>query len=156
MKQIIERVIDNADHAHQKDQLDRQGNQAGQWIIFFSFEELGLLLGDGIGIPEKLDFNAVERRLHFDHFDGIFLYPNRNGEQNHLGQQGEGDDGDAVIADEPITPFHDIAQRQCQPADDGTHSQNPSIPLIIPINRLQTPYYSEKIDNCPPPLFLFL
>ena len=73
VQQIGQRVIDDLDHAHQDDDLDRQRDQAGQRIVLLPLVELRLALGDGVLVAEVLDVQPVDLRLHAHHLQAVAM-----------------------------------------------------------------------------------
>ena len=77
MEKAVKRIINDPHDPHQQHQLDDQWDQTGKRVVFFCLVQLGLFFGNRIRITEIACLNPVECRLHFHHFDGIFLHPNR-------------------------------------------------------------------------------
>ena len=59
---------------------------------------------------EKAGCDVVDLRLHFYHFNRVFLHPNRQRHEHDLADQREQNDGQAIIAAQPITKIHDHGQ----------------------------------------------
>ena len=115
-------MIDDLHNAEQKENLNQHREDGGKGVVFFAFEQLGLLLTDPVGVAVELCLHEVQLRLNPDHFDGIVLQPHRQGHQHHLGCQGKQDNRQTVVSEQFPAPFHDIAEGNAQIVHYITHN----------------------------------
>ena len=100
MQQVCKRMIDDLDHTHQDDDLDRQRQQTRQRIIFFPFIDFRLLLCDRIFIAVEFHLQPVYFRLHFYNLQPVFVCPDTYRQQNNLADQCEQDNCQPVMGNQ--------------------------------------------------------
>ena len=78
-------MINHLDQAHQQDQLDHDGNQVYQGIVFLLLVQLRLLFRNHTGVPVVFRFHRVDFRLEFHDLDAILMQPYAKRQQHNLG-----------------------------------------------------------------------
>ena len=109
-EQVVQRVVDGLHHTQQQNDLQDQGDEGQKRMVVLFFEELGLLIREGIHVAVVIGLQEVHRGLDLDHIDGILMHPHRKRKQHDLGGQGEQHDGPAVIADDLPAPLHQVSE----------------------------------------------
>ena len=102
--------LDHLNQAHQQQDLHGHGNDGSERVVLIALVNGVGFLGNTIFIAEKTGRDVVDLRLHFYHFNRVFLHPNRQRHEHDLADQREQNDGQAIIAAQPITKIHDHGQ----------------------------------------------
>ena len=85
--------LDHLDQAHQQQDLHGHGNDGSKGIIFVALVNCIGLFGNAVFIAVVAGRDVVDLRLHFYHFNGILLYPDRYRQQYDLTDQCEQNNG---------------------------------------------------------------
>ena len=109
-EQVLQGIVDHADQPQHQQDLDHQRHDPQHWTVLFPFIKLHAPVGDGVLVAIVLYGDPVQFRLHPDHFDGVFLDHDTQGQQDHLADQRKEQDRTAVIPGPLITKPHDDPQ----------------------------------------------
>ena len=121
VENVVQGVIDDLDEADEQHQLDEGGDEVGKGIVLLPLVQLLRLLGDAVFVPEVVGLDPVQFRGQVDDLDAVVLHPDGHRQQDHLGQQGEEQDGQGVIAQDIVTEVHDVAQDGAQAVHNRAH-----------------------------------
>ncbi len=112
MKQMLQWLVYHINQSEYDGKLQKQRPYTRHGTVFFSFVQRGLCIYKSILIINILIFQRVQLRLHFYHFDGVFLYKQGDGKHYNFCEQGKENDGDSVIAEYFVAKPHEPAKRR--------------------------------------------
>ena len=116
VQQMLQRIVHHRNQAENDGDLDQHGDHPHHRTVVFALVKRHLLLRRLILVSHMAGHDLVDLRLELHHLDGVFLHPDIDGEQNHLGQNGKKYDRQPIIFTDPIAHPHQIPQRR---SDDG-------------------------------------
>ncbi len=122
MKQVLERIVDDINQAQDQGDLYQERQQALQGAVALLPVQGPLFLDDQGAVAPVPLLDVFERRLDFDHDQGVLLRTQGQGEHEKLGQEGEEDDGGAVAADQQLAKVHEVAKGYTEQCIDYVHS----------------------------------
>ena len=111
--------VDDVHEAEQDDDLDGKRDEREQRVVVVLVVELALALADLLLVAEVLDLDAVERRHHAHHDDGVPLAPKRQRHEHHLGDEREQEDGGPPVVRKLVARPHDGHEDVGDPGEHG-------------------------------------
>ena len=121
VEDVVQGMVDDLDEADEQHQLDEGGDEVCKGVVLLPLVQLLGLLGDAVLVPEVVGLDPVQLRGQVDDLDAIVLHPDGHRQQDHLGQQGEEQDGQGVIAQDVVAEIHYVAQDGAQAVHDSAH-----------------------------------
>ena len=140
MENVVKRVIDDRNDAHEQYELYRKRYKACKRMVFFLFVQLGLFLGYRIGRPEIFCLDPVDLRLYLHHLDGIFLYPYRQRQQYYFCQKRKQDYCKPVVAQKSVAEIHGVTKRYRDNIGYCLHALHPHY-LIFLLQQVKVLYH---------------
>ena len=111
--------MDDVHEAEQDDDLDGKRDEREQRVVVVLAVELALALADLLLVAEVLDLDAVERRHHAHHDDGVPLAPQRQRHEHNLGDEREQEDGGPPVVRKLVARPHDGHEDIGDPGEHG-------------------------------------
>ena len=121
VQKMLHGIVDHLNQAEHQQDLDDHRHHPQHGGVFFPLVQRHGLVRDGVLVPVMGGGDPVDLRLEPDHLDGVLLHHNGQGQQDDLAEEGEQQDGDSVVPDQPVAQIHDPSQRRADIGVDEGH-----------------------------------